>query len=67
VIDKLYDVRFQVLTAASIKMAVFWVDAPCGLVKFTAVSDMFVVPINNNIITSLMMEIESTSETQVNF
>jgi hypothetical protein len=27
-------VRFQVLTAASMKMAVFWVVAPCSLVKF---------------------------------
>jgi hypothetical protein len=27
-------VRFQVLTASSIKMAVFWVVAPCSLVKF---------------------------------
>jgi hypothetical protein len=25
-------VRFQVLTAASMKMAVFWVVAPCSLV-----------------------------------
>jgi hypothetical protein len=27
------EVRFQVLTAASIKMAVFWVVAPCSLVE----------------------------------
>jgi hypothetical protein len=26
-------VRFQVLTAASTKMAVFWVVAPCSLVE----------------------------------
>jgi hypothetical protein len=26
-------VRFQILTVASIKMAVFWVVAPCGLVE----------------------------------
>jgi hypothetical protein len=26
-------VRFQVLTAASMKMAVFWVVAPCSLVE----------------------------------
>jgi hypothetical protein len=27
------EVRFQVLTVADIKMAVFWVVAPCGLVE----------------------------------
>jgi hypothetical protein len=27
-------VRFQVLTAASIKMALFWVVAPCSLVVY---------------------------------
>jgi hypothetical protein len=27
------EVRFQVLTAASMKMAVFWVVAPCSLVE----------------------------------
>jgi hypothetical protein len=26
-------VRFQVLTAANIKMAIFWVVAPCSLVE----------------------------------
>jgi hypothetical protein len=26
-------VRFHVLTAGSMKVAVFWVDAPCGLVS----------------------------------
>jgi hypothetical protein len=27
------DVRFEVLTAATIKMVVFWVVAPCNLVE----------------------------------
>jgi hypothetical protein len=27
------EVRFQVLTAASMKMAAFWVVAPCSLVE----------------------------------
>jgi hypothetical protein len=44
-------VRFQVLTAASVKMAVFWNVAPCRLVKLTDVSE------------TLMMEAASTSET----
>jgi hypothetical protein len=30
-------VRFQVLTAASTKMVVFWVVAPCSLVTQTAI------------------------------
>jgi hypothetical protein len=29
----LYEVGFEVLTAASMKMAVFWVVAPCSLVE----------------------------------
>jgi hypothetical protein len=28
-----YEVGFQALTAASMKMAVFWVAAPCSLVE----------------------------------
>jgi hypothetical protein len=45
-------VRFEVLTAARMKMAVFWVFAPCSLVDFT---------------DSLMTEAASTSGTSVNF
>jgi hypothetical protein len=33
-------VRFLVLTAASMKMIVFWVDGPPGLKKFTDVSEV---------------------------
>jgi hypothetical protein len=51
-------VRFQVLTAASMKMAVFWVVAPCGLV---GVYRRFRSAI------ALMIEAASTSETSVNF
>jgi hypothetical protein len=31
-------VRFEVLMAASMKMAVFWVVAPCSLVEVTDIS-----------------------------
>jgi hypothetical protein len=44
-------VGFEVLTAVSMKMAVFWVVAPCSLVNFIA----------------LMMEAARTCETMVNF
>jgi hypothetical protein len=50
-------VGFEVLTAVSTKMAVFWVVAPCSLVKFTNVSE----------VNALMMEGARTSETLVNF
>jgi hypothetical protein len=43
--------RFQVLMAASMEMAVFWVVAPCNLVE----------------VYCLMMKAASTSETSVNF
>jgi hypothetical protein len=33
-------VRFEILTAASMKMAVFWVVAPCSLVQVTDVSEV---------------------------
>jgi hypothetical protein len=33
-------VRFQVLTAARMKMALFWVVAQCSLVEVTDVSEM---------------------------
>jgi hypothetical protein len=32
-IDNCNEVRFQVVTGASMKMAVFWVVAPCSLVE----------------------------------
>jgi hypothetical protein len=37
--------RFQVLTAASKKMAAFWVVAPCSLVKFTEVLEVLAASI----------------------
>jgi hypothetical protein len=47
-------VAFEVLTAVSMKIAVFWVVAPCSLVEvFRAIA--------------LMMEAARTSETLVNF
>jgi hypothetical protein len=49
-----FNVRFEVLTAASTKMAVFWVAAPCSLVE-----------VYRHI--TLMMEAASISETSVNF
>jgi hypothetical protein len=48
--------RFQVLTAASMKMTVFWDFAPCSLVE-----------IDRRFRGALMMEAASTSETSVNF
>jgi hypothetical protein len=47
--------RFQVLTAASMKFRVFWDVAPCSPVK---VDRRFI---------ALMMEAVRTSETSVNF
>jgi hypothetical protein len=51
------NVGFEVLTAVSMKIAVFWVVAPCSLVevyqRFRAIA--------------LMMEAARTSETLVNF
>jgi hypothetical protein len=32
-VSKVMNMRFQVLTAVSMKMAVFWVVAPCSLVE----------------------------------
>jgi hypothetical protein len=43
-------------------MTVFWVAAPCSLVKFTDVSDVLAASI-----IALMMEATSTSETSENF
>jgi hypothetical protein len=38
-------VRFQVLTAASMKMAVFWVVVPCSLVQVYRVSEVLAASI----------------------
>jgi hypothetical protein len=51
-------VRFQVLTAASMKMAVNWVVGPCSLVE---------VYRHFRGAYTLMMKAASTSETSVNF
>jgi hypothetical protein len=55
-------VRFQDLTAASMKMAVFWVGAPCSLVE---IYQRFRGPCRA--ITALMMEATINPETSVNF
>jgi hypothetical protein len=38
-------VRFQVLKAASVKMTVFWVVAPCSLVEVADVSEVLAASI----------------------
>jgi hypothetical protein len=45
-----------------LKMAVFWLFAPCGLIKFTDVLEVLVASI-----TWAMIAQTSTSETSVNF
>jgi hypothetical protein len=45
------------------KMAVFWVVAPCSLVKVTNVSDVLAA----SIIRAMTMEAARTSKTSVNF
>jgi hypothetical protein len=51
--------RSEILTAASLKNAVFWVVSPCSLVEID-------VSVPASIIIALMMEAASTSETSVN-
>jgi competence protein ComGF len=48
-------VRFEVPTAVSLKMAVFWVVAPCSLVKFTDVSEVLTVFIIRAMSIALMV------------
>jgi hypothetical protein len=38
-------VGFEILTAVSTKMAVFWVVAPCSLVEVTSVSEVLAASI----------------------
>jgi hypothetical protein len=61
-------VRFQVLTAASMKMTVFWVVSPCILVevyqRFRGACCLHYQGIRA---IALMMEAARTSETSVNF
>jgi hypothetical protein len=40
-----YFLRFQVLTAVCMKMAAFWIAAPCSLVKCTDVSEALSAPV----------------------
>jgi hypothetical protein len=51
-------VRFEVLMVASMKMAVFWVVAPCNLLE---------IYWHFSKLIALMMESASTSEMLVNF
>jgi hypothetical protein len=55
-------VGFEVLTAVSTKMAVFWVVAPCSLVEVYQPSEVLAA----FMIRALMMEAARTSETFVN-
>jgi hypothetical protein len=44
-------VRFQVLAAANMKIAVFWNVAPCSLIEMTDVSEVLIASIIRVIIT----------------
>jgi hypothetical protein len=55
-------VRCQVLTAASMKMAVFWDVAPCSLVE--VMFQRYLLPPSS---IALMMDAANTSETLVNY
>jgi hypothetical protein len=61
-------VRFEVLTAASMKMAVFWVVALCSLGEVYDVSEVLIASFNRAVLAAsiiraitLMMEAVSTS------
>jgi hypothetical protein len=54
-------VRFKVLTA--VKMAIFWVVTPCGLVEVDEFSEV----LNASVIIVVIMEAVITSEKSVNF
>jgi hypothetical protein len=55
-------VRFQVLTAASKQMTVFWDVASCGAVKLTAIPEVLTAPI-----IRAMKETVTTSKMSVTF
>jgi hypothetical protein len=59
----IYLVKFDILTAASFKMAVFLVVAPCSLQNFTDVwfQRCFLPPSSGRCLIALMMEAASTS------
>jgi hypothetical protein len=60
-------VGFQVLTAASMKIAVFWVEALCSLVEiYQRFKGRYLLPPSSPII-ALMTEAASSSETFENF
>jgi hypothetical protein len=63
--NKIYIVRFQVLTAASMKFRLFWDVAPCSHVKLTDVSAVLTADITRAM--ALFMEAVRASETSVNF
>jgi hypothetical protein len=54
-LKELIAVGFEVLTAVSMKMAVFWVVAPCSLVEVYQRSEVLAAPIIRAMI-ALMME-----------
>jgi hypothetical protein len=58
--------KFQILTAVSMKVTVFWDVVPCSPVKFTDVSEVLAASIMK-VIIALMKEAGSTSEMSVNF
>jgi hypothetical protein len=45
VCSNIKEVKFEVLTAASMEMTVFWVDGPSSLKKFTDVSEVLAASI----------------------
>jgi hypothetical protein len=59
-------IGFEVLKAASMKMAVFWVVTPCRLVEvYQRLRGTYCL--HHQDLIALMMEATSTSETLVNF
>jgi hypothetical protein len=64
--DHMLKVRFQVLTAVSIKMTVFWYVVPCSLVEvYRRLRCAYCLHRQGKI--ALMMDVASTSEISVNF
>jgi hypothetical protein len=61
--NKIYIVRFQVLTATSMKFRVFWDVAPCSHVKLTDVSEVLTASIIRAV--ALLMEAVRASEPSV--
>jgi hypothetical protein len=57
------ELRFRVLKAANVKTVVFWVIAPCSLVKFADSSEVLAA----SIVIAVMMESENISEMSADF